>query len=231
MLLFCFRLRVSNHKTKKMTLTQELKARADQSASKYPEATHNIMNKGIQDLKDAKLVSKALKAGDTIPEISLPNAANKNISLQEILLDKKIVLSFYRGGWCPYCNLELRALQQALPEFEKHGATLVAISPETPDNSLSTSEKNNLSFEVLSDTDNTIAKKFNLVFTLPEDLIKVYNGFGIDLVTSNGNSNQQLPISATYIIDQNGTIIYDFIKEDYKERADPEELINILKNK
>ncbi len=213
-----------------MSLTKDLKARAAISVGKYSETTHKIMNKGIQVLRDTKLVSKALKAGDQIPEINLPNAANKIISVQELLLDKKVVLSFYRGGWCPYCNLELKALQQALPEFEKHGATLVAISPETPDNSLTTSEKNNLSFEVLSDTNNTIAKAFNLVFTLPKDLIKVYEGFGIDLDISNGNTNQELPISATYIIDQNGDIIYDFIKEDYKERADPKEIISLLKD-
>jgi len=201
-----------------MTLTKDLKARSEQSASKYPEATHNIMNKGIQDLRDVDLVSKALKTGDRIPEILLPNAANKNISLQNILLSKKIVLSFYRGGWCPYCNLELKALQQALPEFEKHGATLVAISPETPDNSLSTSEKNNLSFEVLSDNDNKIASAFHLTFTLPTDLKEVYQGFGIDLEQSNGNSNWQLPISATYVIDNDGTIIYDFIKDKYPNK-------------
>ncbi|GAA4277415.1 peroxiredoxin-like family protein [Aquimarina mytili] len=213
-----------------MSLTTDLKARAAQSATKYPEATHKIMNDGIQAVRNAKLVANALKTGDYIPEITLPNAANKNISVQELLLDKKVVLSFYRGGWCPYCNLELKALQEALPQFEKLGATLVAISPETPDNSLTTSEKNNLSFEVLSDIDNTIAKTFNLAFTLPDDLIHIYHGFGIDLEISNGNINQQLPIAATYIIDQNGRIIYDFIVEDYKERADPQEIINFLKS-
>ncbi len=213
-----------------MSLTQDLQARAAQSATKYSETTHTIMNNGIQALRDANLVSNALKTGDQIPEITAPNAASKNISIQELLLDRKVVLSFYRGGWCPYCNLELKALQQALPEFEKYGATLVAISPETPDNSLTTSEKNNLNFEVLSDIDNTIAKAFNLTFTLPEDLIEIYHGFGIDLEVSNGNANQQLPVAATYIIDQDGTIIYDFIKEDYKKRADPEEIIKVLED-
>ncbi len=214
-----------------MSLTAQLQERAAQSVQKYPETTHAIMNNGIQVLKDNKLVSNALKTGDKIPEITLPNATNKNVSINQLLSNKKVVLSFYRGGWCPYCNLELKALQQALPEFEKQDAVLVAISPETPDNSLSTSEKNELSFEVLSDANNQIAEKFNLMFTLPEDLVEVYQGFGIDLEKSNGSSNWQLPISATYVIDQNGTIIYDFIKEDYKERADPEEIIKFLKNK
>ncbi|WP_103068039.1 peroxiredoxin-like family protein [Aquimarina sediminis] len=214
-----------------MSLTEDLKARAEVSAKKYPENIRKVMSNGIQILKDTNMISKALKTGDLIPEITLPNAAHKNISVQEVLLDKKVILSFYRGSWCPYCNLELIALQRSLHEFEKYGATLIAISPETPDNSLTTSEKNNLSFEVLSDIDNKIAKEFNLAFSLPDDLIEVYKGFNIDLEKSNGNKNQQLPVSATYIIDQDGTIVYDFIKEDYKERADPKEIIKQLKNK
>lgn len=213
-----------------MSLTEQLKERADQSVNKYPETIHKIMNNGIANLKDSQLASKALKTGDKIPKILLPNAAGVNISIQELLVNKKVVLSFYRGGWCPYCNLELKALQQYQNEFEELGATLVAISPETPDNSLTTSEKNNLSFQVLSDIDNKIAEEFNLAFTLPKDLIEVYKGFGIDLIKSNGNEDHQLPISATYIINQDGTIIYDFIKEDYKERADPKEIFNLLKN-
>ncbi|MGY3794539.1 peroxiredoxin-like family protein [uncultured Aquimarina sp.] len=212
-----------------MSLTEQLKEKAALSANKIPETIQKIMNNGIDNLRDSQLITRALKTGDKIPEISLPNAANKTISVQELLLNKKVVLSFYRGGWCPYCNLELRALQQYQDKFEELGATLVAISPETPDNSLSTSEKNNLSFEVLSDIDNKVANEFNLVFTLPKDLTEVYKGFGIDLVKSNGNEDQQLPIAATYVIDQDGTIIYDFIKEDYKERADPEDIYNSLK--
>jgi len=214
-----------------MSLTEQLKERAAQSATKYPENIHAIMNNGITAIKDNKLANQALKTGDKIPKITLPNVANMPISVQELLHTDKIVLSFYRGGWCPYCNMELQALQKSQSVFKELGATLVAISPETPDNSLSTLEKNNLNFEILSDNNNAIAKAFNLVFTLPKDLIEVYEGFGIDLVQSNGNQDHQLPIAATYIIDQDGTIIYDFIKEDYKERADPEEIINILKNK
>ncbi|WP_299440822.1 peroxiredoxin-like family protein [uncultured Aquimarina sp.] len=213
-----------------MSLTEELKARAEQSATKYPETIHRIMNNGIDRLKDSQLITRALRTGDKIPEIQLPNAADTSISVQELLVTKKVVLSFYRGGWCPYCNIELQSLQKYQDQFSALGATLVAISPETPNNSMNTSEKNNLSFEVLSDINNKIANEFNLVFTLPKDLIEVYKGFGIDLIKSNGNEDHQLPISATYVIDQDGTIIYDFIKEDYKERADPEDILNLLKN-
>lgn len=211
-----------------MSLTLDLKARASQSLAKYPKTTHTVMSNAIQALVDEGLVNRALKTGDKIPEIVLSNATGKQISIQELLPNKKVILSFYRGGWCPYCNLELKALQQAIHEFDKHGATLVAISPETPDNSLNTQEKNELNFEVLSDQNNLIANAFNLTFTLPEDLIEIYKGFGIDLDQSNGNTDWQLPISATYLIDHDGTILYDFIKEDYKERADPKEIIKVL---
>jgi len=187
------------------------------------------MNKGIESLIQSGTVLKALKKGDYIPKINLPNALGKSINVQELLKEGKVILSFYRGGWCPYCNLELKALQQSLPDFEKYGATLIAISPEQADNSLSTKEKNELSFEVLSDNNNQIAKQFSLAFGLDQDLIEVYKGFGIDLEKSNGNSNWELPISATYVIDQTGKIIYDFIKEDYKERADPQDIIAVLK--
>lgn len=189
------------------------------------------MNNAIQALIDEGVTNKALKVGDKIPEIALPNATGQQISVQELLTDKKVILSFYRGGWCPYCNLELKALQQTIHQFDQLGATLVAISPETPDNSLSTKEKNELSFEVLSDQNNIISNAFNLTFSLPEDLIEVYKGFSIDLNQSNGNTDWQLPISATYVIDHDGTILYDFIKEDYKERADPDQIIKALKQR
>ncbi len=213
-----------------MSLTKQLKERATQSAAKYPQTIHKIMNNGIDVVRKIQSITPSLKTGDTIPEIKLPNAANQSISVQDVLQHNKVILSFYRGGWCPYCNMELRALQKSQDEFKKLGATLIAISPETPDNSITTKEKNELRFEVLSDIDNTIAKAFNLAFTLPKDLQEVYKGFGIDLEKNNGNQNHQLPISATYIIGQDNTIVYDFTKEDYKERADPQEIINFLKN-
>ena len=118
--------------------------------------------------------------------------------------------------------------ENALPEIEAKGAKLIAISPETPDNSLSTAEKNELSFEVLSDTNNKTAKDLGLVFQLPETLQNLYKKFGIDLDTNQNNTNQELPIAATYIIEQDGTISYDYLKEDYKLRADPSEVLTAL---
>ena len=150
------------------------------------------------------------------------------INLNDILKENKIVLTFYRGGWCPYCNLELKALQNVLPEIEAKGAKLVAITPETPDHSLTTTEKNNLSFEVLSDEDNAVARRMNLVYQLPDDLVTLYKAFNINLDQSNGNNANELPIAATYIIEKNGSISYHFLEEDYKLRADPNKILSRL---
>ncbi|CAM3877405.1 MULTISPECIES: peroxiredoxin-like family protein [Flavobacterium] len=211
-----------------MNLTEELKKHADQSAAKIPLEIQNVMKKAIKDLEESGLVANALKKGDTIPEITAPNATGKTISVQEKLKTGKVILTFYRGGWCPYCNLELKALQEILPQIEEKGATLIAITPEKPDNSLSTTEKNALTFEVVTDKDNKIASAFNLTYKLPKELVDIYLTFGINLEKSNENISNELPIAATYIIDTDGAIVYDFIKEDYKLRADTAEILAAL---
>lgn len=214
-----------------MTLKETLEAKAQDSSIKIPKEKQSIMASAINELEDANLVDNVLKTGDSIPYFKLPNAYGKLIDSKAMLTKENLVITFYRGGWCPYCNLELRALQEHLPEFNKLDTSLVAISPEKPDHSLSTAEKNDLSFEVLSDYDNQVASAFHLVYDLPLNLIEVYKEFDIDLVKSNDTGRWQLPISATYIVNKQGIIIYDFIKEDYKKRADPLDMIKFLKNR
>ena len=211
-----------------MSLTQLLKEHADESAAKFPDAIKQIMRNAIDELSESQLRSKALKTGDQFPSFTLPNAKGVEVDSKTILEHGPLVIAFYRGGWCPYCNIELKALQSALPEFKTKGAQLLAISPESPDNSLSTVEKNSLEFEVLTDNNNQFAKSINLVYQLPQELVSLYKKFGIDLEDSQNNSSNELPISATYVIDTSGKIIYDFIEEDYKLRADPNEILSIL---
>ncbi len=207
-----------------MNLTQELTNFRNQFLGSQPETIQEVMAKATTDLVNSKLAEQSLNVGDKIPHITLPNAIGNQINLSSLLQKGLVVISFYRGGWCPYCNLELRALQQALPEIKAKGGTLVAISPETPDNSLSTSDKNQLTFEVLSDVGNKIAKQFGLVFTLPEELRPIYKEFGIDIPTYNGDSTFDLPIPATYIVTKDGTIAHSFINPDYTQRLDPTEI-------
>ena len=211
-----------------MNLTQELNAYKTKFKANQPEEIKSVMAKATTDLINTPIAENSLSKGDKIDNFSLPNAVGKEVTLQSLLAKGAVVISFYRGGWCPYCNMELRALQQVLPEIEAQGATLVAISPETPDSSLSTKEKNELSFEVLSDRNNTFAKQLGLVFTLPESLRPIYDNFGIDIPAHNGNDNFELPLPATYIVTADGTVIYSFASADYTERLDPSEIIKVL---
>lgn len=208
-----------------MSLTAQLKELADGSLKRHPAEAQEIMRNAIEELEGTSILDQSFKKGHQIPDISLPNAKGELIHLKNILKEQKVVLAFYRGGWCPYCNLELKALQQFLPEISAKGARLVAISPQTPNETLTTAEKNSLNYEVLSDANNTVARAMGLVYKLPDSLIALYQKFGIDLNRSNGTTAWELPIAATYIIEQNGTISYHFLEEDYKLRADPKAIL------
>lgn len=195
-----------------------------------PKEIVETMMKATADLKNSGIEDKSLKTGDLAPKFTLKNHKNEECVLTDVLSDSVVVLNFYRGGWCPYCNLELNALQLALPEIKQYGGSLVAISPETPDNSLSTIEKNNLEFEILYDHGNQLAEEFGLVFELPESLKPIYDSFGLNIPAYNGDDSYRLPMPATYIIGPQGKILYHFIDADYTKRAEPDEIISILKN-
>jgi len=213
-----------------MNLTQELNQYKAKFKDSQPEEIKEVMSQATTDLINSKIAESSPSKGQKLPNFSLPNALGEEISLNSLLRKGAVVVSFYRGGWCPYCNMELRALQQALPDIIAKGATLVAISPETPDSSLSTKEKNELSFEVLSDRGNVYAKELGLVFTLPESLRPIYNNFGIDIPAYNGDSTFELPLPATYVVAADGTIVYSFANADYTQRLDPAEIIAALDN-
>lgn len=211
-----------------MKLSETLAARKAKNAQNIVPEKWTIMERSTNDLKKQALSKKALKKGDFLPDFKLPNIHGNTISSNDFNNDY-LIISFYRGGWCPFCNMELRALQHILPELEKLNTALVAISPETPDNSLSTSEKNELHFSVLSDLNNTYAKSLGLVFQLPEDLREIYHSFNLHVDIHNGNKDYELPMPATYIINKEKEIIYSFVPEDYTERLDPETILEILK--
>ena len=211
-----------------MSLTQELAQFAAQMREKLPEDVQATMAKAGHDVAQLKIEDRSLKVGGTIPVLTLPNAVGETVTVQDLLQQGPVVITFYRGGWCPYCNLELRALQQVLPAIQAEGASLVAIAPETPDNSLSTKEKHELTFEVLSDGDNAAAREFGIVFTLPEYLRPVYKALGVDLVAYNGNGTFELPVPATYVVNTDGVIVHAFVNPDYTQREDPEKIVAVL---
>ncbi len=212
-----------------MSLTETLLAYNKKSREQIPTANLAIMDKATKALVNENIINNSIKKGDTLPVTQLVNAKGEKLDLGELLDNGPLVISFYRGGWCPYCNFELRALQQILPELKQLGANLVAITPETPDNSLTTVEKNEIAFDVLTDYDNSYAKELGLVFKMPQDLQEVYNAFGIDIEAHNENSNFELPMPATLVVGPNREVLYSFVNEDYTKRADTVAILETLK--
>ncbi len=200
------------------------------SKSKVPQAARMTMVEATEELRKSGIIDKALKTGDQYIDFTLVNVNGKKVTLSEKLKNGPIILTFYRGGWCPYCNIQLKAYQEKLDEFRKAGGQLIAISPESMESGNTTVKKNDLKFEILTDNLNKEARKYGLVFKLSEKLKEVYLKFGLDLEKNQGNDSWELPIPATYVIDKSGKIVYSFLNVDYIQRAEPQEIINILES-
>jgi peroxiredoxin len=176
------------------------------------------------------LAAKALKSGDQFPHVELTDQLGRVTGLRVLMSRGPLVVTFYRGGWCPYCNLELRAYQEALPEINKLGARLVAISPETPDNTLSTAEKNGLTFTVLSDAKGELADALGIHFELSPALRAYFKRAGHDLPARNGDDRWSLPMPATYVVKQGGRIAFAHVDPDYRKRIDPSAAVQALRS-
>ena len=196
---------------------------------RVPAERQAIMQRHIDELRSGTIGRTMLKVGDYAPAIVLGNAKGATVDVGTLLNKGPVIVTFYRGGWCPYCNLELKAYQQILPEIAATGASLVAISPEKPDDTLSTAEKNALSFEVLSDVGQKVGRAFGLVYEFTEELKTAYHGFNLDIPARNGTPGEwSLPVSATYVIARDASIIYANTDVDYRDRADPRDVLQVL---
>ena len=200
----------------------------NKKAGKFSAEDKAIMEKAAADLAKA-MPDPGLKVGDKAPDFSLPNAYGKQIKLSSLLKKGPVIINFYRGAWCPFCNLELRALKQNLPEFKKYGASLVSITPQKPDKSLAQVKKAKFQFDILSDLDSSTIKKYKLFFTLPPKLTKLYKKLGLDIESFNGKGRNELPIPGTYVIDKKGVIRAAYANTDYTKRMEPKAIINALK--
>jgi peroxiredoxin len=192
------------------------------------QAQIDTMAKATQSLIDSRQADRALEAGDTAPVFTLRDADGATVSSRELLARGPLVATFYRGVWCPYCNFDLQALEEARREIEARGASLVAISPQTQANSRKSRRDNKLGFPILSDPGAALADEFGLRFALPDDLIEVYRQFGNDLAKINDDPSWVLPIPARYVIGTNGVIAYAEVNPDYTRRPDPSEMLPVL---
>ena len=190
-----------------------------------------VLTDDMDRVRTSGVVDQALKVGQRAPEFTLPDAFGKEVALKTLLANGPVIISFYRGEWCPFCNIELRAFQEALPTMQELGATLIAISPEKPDHGIVAAEKNNLTFPVLSDFGNKVARQFGIVFQVGEELKEFSkNVFKNDLALRNGEDSYELPVPATFVIDTTGVVRFAHVDVDYMTgRAEPEAVIAALR--
>jgi peroxiredoxin len=213
----------------KMTLSDQLTLMQKQSSEKIPPEVAKVMKEATDKLRSEQLAEKALKKGQKMPDFTLPDAKGKNVNLKTLLKKGPVIVTFYRGSWCPYCNAQLSNYQQHLADVKAKGATLVAITPEKPDLVALMEDKKKLEFPILTDKDNVLAKKFGLVFAVTPELKQIYTKFGIDLEKSQGNADWRLPIPATYVVGKDGKIIFSHVDPDYTKRADIETVLSAIK--
>ena len=216
-----------------MSLQAKLDAfKADFEAGRPPynaaRSRIETMHRATAELIGSGAAQRARKAGDVAPSFSLNDPERNLVNSADLLKRGPLVLSFYRGVWCPYCNMELQALEAAKPEFDKYGASLVAISPQTAPNSRKSVRQNKLSFPILSDVKGKVGAAFSLRFELPDYLVELYKEFKNDLPTFNDDPSWTLPMPARYVIGQDGVILYSEVNPDYTRRPEPEDMIPVL---
>ncbi len=217
-----------------MSLQAKLDAfKADFEAGKppyrVPRSVIETMHRATAELKASGQAERARKVGDPAPEFALPDGSAEIVRSADLLARGPLVVSFYRGVWCPYCNTELQALEAFLPQIEEFGGSLVAISPQSAANSRKSARQNGLTFPILSDQGNEVAAAFGLRYHLPDYLIELYKQLGNDLPLINGEPSWTLPIPARYVIGQDGVIRYANVSPDYTLRPEPEDMLPALR--
>lgn len=209
-----------------------LREQTDQQIAKTRAANPDFMGAVDELLAEAKSFqtgAEAIDLAQKAPDFELPNARGELVALSDLLACGPVVVTFYRGGWCPYCNLQLQAMQTRLPELRELGASLVAISPQKPDASLSDEEKQELSFSVLSDQDAKTAASYGVAWEVPERLLShMRDDRGLDLESINDGNASILPIPATFVLDAEGVVRWRFVDVDYRTRAEPQDIVEAV---
>jgi peroxiredoxin len=211
-----------------MSLQDKLDAfRADFKAGKppfhAPPEIHPVMERAT-----AELIASGQAGRDRAPHFNLKDQNGNDVSSAALLVKGPLVVTFYRGVWCPYCNIELQAINEVLPEIQAYGANVVAISPQTPVNSRKSVRTNELGFPVLSDVNGQTGADFGLRFALPDYLVELYKNLKNDLPAFNNDPSWTLPMPARYVIGQDGIVLYSEVNPDYTRRPDPSDMFPVL---
>jgi peroxiredoxin len=214
------------------TLSEQLTTYRAGWGERVPADRQALMDRHVAHLAASGINRSAKQVGDRAPDIRLRDQHDAMFDVATLLAKGPVVITFYRGGWCPFCNLELKAYQAVLSRIAEAGASMVAISPEKPDDTVSTAEKNGLSFPVLSDVGHAVGKAFGVVYAFTEEVRQVYDGFKLDIPSKNGTPDDwSLPLSATYVIGRDGVILFADTRVDYRERTDPLDVLQVLEHR
>ncbi|MEM8964875.1 MAG: peroxiredoxin-like family protein [Bacteroidota bacterium] len=210
-------------------LPEELQALAEEIDQQTAPRLRQVLRQFVESLQRQRASQRSLKVGDVASDFALKDQNQRVVHLYDQLKKGPVVLTFFRGGWCPFCNLTLQAWRYALPEIEFQGAQLLAITPESGEHTRRTVQKNKLDFSVLQDHSSEVARSFKVSIALSEYLSAFYRSLGLNLLTRHQDKIARLPMPATYVIDTNGIIRYAFVAEDYTQRADISEVLEVLK--
>lgn len=208
------------------SLNASLQATASFLQTKLPETTTKIISEAKTNVEKQFDVKSTIQPGQKLPEFALSDASGVSVSSVDLLAKGPLLIVFYRGGWCPFCNLTLRAYQQRLEDFKARGVTLVAITPEQPDSSLSTVEKNELQFPVLTDDGLQLARKLNITWEQSKEMVDAVNGIGADLEKRHGNVSNDMVVPTTLLIDQKGVVRNIYAEADWLKRLEPQEAVD-----
>lgn len=218
-----------NIESNSLTLKDRIDEFSKMAAEHAPPGVSATLSSELRKLAESGIVKNALQVGAKAPDFSLPEARGGVQTLSSLLSKGPVIVTFYRGGWCPFCNLQLRAYQSVLPEIHRLGGQLIAISPQTADNSLSDVEKKGLTFPVLSDLQNRIARQYGLVFELSDVLKELQKGFGNPLPKFNGDDSWELPMPGTFVLDREGVARLAHVDPDYRLRLEPAIMLDALR--
>lgn len=211
------------------SLTDHIAEFLSAMAKQAPPEILATLGMELEKLAASGIARQALTANARAPDFSLPDTQDRPITLLSLLANGPVVLTFYRGGWCPFCDLQLRAYQRILPEIHRLGAELVAISPQTADYALADAEKKQLTFPVLHDAGNRVARSYGLVYTLSDALKELQTGFGNPIPKFNGDQSWELPMPGTFVLDRDGSVKFAHVDPNYTVRAEPAAILGILR--
>ncbi|SEL08656.1 Peroxiredoxin [Aquimarina amphilecti] len=212
-----------------MTLQEQLKQMRNATMERMPQSIIKVFTNSIDNIRKNHLKENAHQVGDNVTDMSLQNINGDHLLLSDFIKKEFLILNFYRGGWCPYCNMELREYENLRKSFNALGVDIVGISAEIPELANQTITKNALSFPVLTDIDAKLMKATGIIFKLDEASKKEFQNFGMDFTKIHGNNNFELPVPAVYVIDKKMEVVFVHFEEDYMTRLEPMELLNILK--